>query len=261
MNLFQVATSICTSFIKMRKAVKITGILLLFLSFLVGAVPAQAASRVSAKLEEQILEVIREHPEVIIESVQAYQAQQQQEIQKARQAFLEEVEANPQTVIGESPTTGATDTKVVLVEFSDFQCPYCGQAHDTVKQFMDKHQDEVMLVYKHFPLASIHPESVAAAQAAWAADRQGKFWEYHDALFTNQDKLGEDFYLEIAENLNLDLEQFERDRQFADPAIQNDMQLATQIGISGTPFFVMNGQAFAGAIELEKLEQVLASAN
>lgn len=255
MNLLQVVTS----FVKMKKAVTLAGILLLFLAFLVGAVPAQAANSISAQLEEQILQVIRQHPEVIIESVEAYQVQQQQEQQQARQAFLDEIKTNPQTIIGGSPTTGATDPRVVLVEFSDFQCPFCGQAHDTVREFMDKYGDEVMLVYKHFPLASIHPEAIPAAKAAWAAYNQGRFWEYHDALFAQQDRLGEELYLAIADDLGLDIELFNRDRSFADPAIENDMQLGTGVGVSGTPFFVMNGQTFAGAIPLEQLEQILAS--
>jgi protein-disulfide isomerase len=233
---------------------------------LVYAPPADAANRISSQLEQQILQVIREHPEALIESVQAYQQKQQAQIQQAQQAFVRQMKTNPEEVIGESPTTGSPESKILLVEFSDFECPYCAQAHKTLKQFMAKHKDEVTLVYKHFPLTSIHPQAMPAATAAWAAQQQGKFWEYQDALFTHQKQLGEPLYLDIAENLNLDLEKFKRDRQsraltgetsYADTAIEKDIQLAERLGLSGTPFFVMNGQTLSGALQLSDMENVL----
>ncbi|MGB5594511.1 MAG: thioredoxin domain-containing protein, partial [Crocosphaera sp.] len=165
----------------------------------------------------------------------------------------------PQTIIAESPTTGSLAQKNVLLEFSDFQCPYCGQAYKTVKEFMEIHQDEVTLVYKHFPLISIHPQALPAAKASWAAGQQGKFWQYYDALFSQQKELGENLYLNIANNLNLDIEQFNRDRSSkkARIAIEKDIDMATKIGIQGTPFFVFNGQFFSGAIPLSTLEKAL----
>ncbi len=147
--------------------------------------PAQAASSITPKLEQQVLQILREHPEVIIESVQTYQQQEQQKLQQVRQSFLQDLKTNPQSVIGESPTTGSPTSKIVLVEFSDFQCPYCAEAHKTLKQLLAKHQNDVTLVYKYLPLAPIHDEALPAAKAAWAANQQGKFWEYHDALFAN----------------------------------------------------------------------------
>lgn len=249
---------------------------------LICAAPADAANRVSSQLEQEILQVIREHPEALINSVQAYQQKQQAEIQQAQQVFLGQMKTDPQQVIGQSPTTGSPESKILLVEFSDFQCPYCAQAHKTLKQFMAKHKDEVTLVYKHFPLTSIHPQAMPAATAAWAAQQQGKFWEYQDALFTHQKQLGEPLYLEIAENLNLNLEKFKGDRQNralasdrqsstdkgekstpkgdrsdADTAIEKDIQLARRLGLSGTPFFVMNGQTLSGAFQLSDMENLL----
>ncbi|HBB30792.1 MAG TPA: disulfide bond formation protein DsbA [Cyanobacteria bacterium UBA8803] len=244
-----------------QKALALTGLLLLYLGLLGWSLPVQAASRVNPQLEEQVLQVIRDHPEVILESLQVYQQQQQQKLQKIRQAFVQQMKANSQAVIGESPTKGATQSKILLVEFSDFECPFCAQAHKTLQQFMATHQDEVMLTYKHFPLTSIHPEALSAAKAAWAAFRQGKFWEYHDALFNQQDRLGGVLYVAIAKTLNLDIEKFNRDRKSpaADAAIQQDIQLAQQLGISGTPFFVMNGEIFTGAVKLSDMEKILAS--
>lgn len=197
-------------------------------------------------------------PEIILESVQALQEQQQKQIQQARLAFFQEIKTNPQTLIADSPTTGARYAKILLFEFSDFQCPYCAKAHDTLEEFMTNHQNEVTLVYKQLPLISIHPEAMPAAKAAWAASQQGKFWEYHDALFSQQDKLGEALYLDIAQTLNLDLEKFKHDRTIADTAIEKDIQLAERLGVSGTPFFVMNGETFYGAVQLSDMEKIWA---
>jgi protein-disulfide isomerase len=236
--------------------------LLVLCSLLVLAVslPAQAATRINPQLEEQILQVIRQHPEVIIESVQAYQQQQAQKVQKERQAFLEDLKTNPQAVIADSPTIGASESKTLLIEFSDFQCPYCAEAHQTLKKLLAKYQKDVKLVYKHFPLTPIHAEAMPAATAAWAAQQQGKFWEYHDALFTNQNKLGESLYLNIAKKLNLDLAKFEKDRRIANTAIAQDLQLAEKLGLSGTPSFIINSETVSGAIQLSDLEDILARA-
>ncbi|MDM9384432.1 thioredoxin domain-containing protein [Chlorogloeopsis sp. ULAP01] len=227
---------------------------------LVWSFPVQAASRINPQLEEQVLQIIRNHPEAILESVQVYQQEQQQELQQTRQAFLQDLKFNPQKVIGDSPTTGANTPKILLVEFSDFQCPYCAEAHKTLKNLIAKHQDKVKLVYKNFPLISIHAEAMPAAEAAWAAQQQGKFWEYHDSLFNNQKKIGDSLYVDIAKKLNLDLEKFEKDRQIANNVIQKDIQLADNLGLSGTPFFIMNSDTVSGVVQLSKIEEILTSA-
>ncbi|MGK7874260.1 MAG: DsbA family protein [Xenococcaceae cyanobacterium] len=246
------------SFLKVFQKALSLALLLLWLALGSRSLPAQAAIPITPQLEQQVLKIIREHPEVIIESVQTYQQQQQQQLQQTRQAFFQELKTNPEAVIAFSPTTGAREAKVVLVEFSDFQCPFCAKAHNTIQQFMAKHGDEVTLVYKHYPLSAIHPQAMSAAKAAWAANQQGKFWQYQDALFAQQNQLGEDLYLDLAQTLNLDLEQFNRDREAADSAIEGDMQLAEKLGLTGTPFFVMNGEIFSGAVELAQIEEVLA---
>ncbi|HIK26740.1 MAG: DsbA family protein [Oscillatoriaceae bacterium SKW80] len=219
----------------------------------------QAGKETPADLKEQVLQIIRENPQVIIESVQAYQQERQEKIQQAAQAFLQKMRTNPAEIIGDSPVTGAADKKIVLLEFSDFQCPFCAKAQETVKQFMNKHKDKVTLTYKHLPLISIHPQALPAAKAAWAAHQQGKFWEYQEALFAQQNKLGEELYEEIAKNLKLDIAKFNSDRQSnaASIAIQKDLQLAESIGIEGTPFFFLNDQSISGAVELTQMEKAL----
>ncbi|MBC1237801.1 DsbA family protein [Nostoc sp. 2RC] len=240
------------------RTLPIIGILCLLFTW---SLPAQAANRIDPQLEQQVLQIIREHPEVIIESVQAYQQQQQQKLNQVRQAFLQDLKTNPQTIIANSPTTGATNSKILLVEFSDFQCPYCAEAHKTLKQLLAKYQGKIKLVYKHLPLAAIHPQALPAAAAAWAAHQQGKFWEYHDALFTNQKQLSEALYLDIAKNLNLDLVKFQRDQTLATPAIQKDIQLAEKLAVAGTPFFVISTPTISRVVQLSDIENILSNTN
>jgi protein-disulfide isomerase len=210
-------------------------------------------------LEAKVLEVIRKNPQVLVESLQAYQQKQADQQQQAQKAFLEQMKSNPKAVIGDSPTTGAKDQKIVLLEFSDFQCPYCSKAHQTLKQFMTTRQNQVTLVYKHLPLTQIHPEAMPSAKAAWAAGQQGKFWEFHDALFENQQKLGEPLYVATAQALNLDLKRFDQDRngQAASAAIQKDVEMAEKLGVTGTPFVIMNDQVISSGVELDNLEAAL----
>lgn len=222
--------------------------------------PPSANGKTDADIEEQVLQIIRDNPEVILESVQTYQQEQQQALSNGQQDFLKGMKANPQSVIGQSPTTGAAAQEIVLLEFSDFQCPFCAKSQDTIKKFIDANNDKVTLVFKHLPLSRIHPEAIPAAQAAWAAQQQGKFWEYHNALFAKQDQLGEDLYLAIARDLNLDLDKFNQDRksEAAIAALETDIQMARTIGVSGTPFFVMNGEPLSGAVEFSEFEKILA---
>ena len=214
--------------------------------------------KVNPQLEKQILEVLRRHPEVMFEVLQKYAIEQQAKEQKAQAEAIKQVRKNTKALIGDAPVMGASERKIVMVEFSDFQCPFCATANKSVKQFMAKHKDKVTLVYKHFPLTQIHPEALPAARAAWAANKQGKFWEYHDALFANQAKLSETFYLETATGLKLDLNKFNVDRKIADNFIVEDFKLGRKLGIDGTPTFIINGEVVTGAASLADLENALA---
>ncbi len=244
-------------------------LIVLFLSALLlleGCNPRQLLSQPPADFEAQVLQVIRDNPEVLVESVQNYQRQQQQQQEDQQQQAVsqlgQQLRTNPDPIIGNSPQRGSQDRRLVLLEFSDFQCPFCARAHTTVQRFMDAYGQDVTLVYKHLPLSSIHPQALPAAKAAWAAYQQGKFWEFYDALFTNQKRLGDELYLEIAEKLQLDISQFNRDRnsRAADAAIAADLQLAEQLGLGGTPFFLLNDIPISGARPLQDFENALIEA-
>lgn len=159
-------------------------------------------------------------------------------------------------LLATSATQGNPNAAIVLFKFSDFQCPHCAVSAAQMKDFVRRHQGDLLYVYKHFPLNNLHPEATPAAKAAWAAGQQGQFWLYHDGLFAYQDQLGEDLYLELATAMGLDLEQFNRDRASpeAEAAIQRDLALAQRLELNSTPTFLMNDLLIPGGITPELME-------
>ena len=136
----------------------------------------------------------------------------------------------------------------MIVEFSDYQCPYCHQVEATVKEVLTKYGDKVSLAYRDFPLSAIHSQAEISAEASRCALEQGKFWEYHDQLFTAS-KLEKDALIEYARNLKLDDKQFgsclTSEKYKAD--IDKDLQAGRKAGVTGTPGFFINGIALSGA--------------
>ena len=186
-------------------------------------------------------------------AVEKYFQKKQQEAGKKREeqmaAEMENQFKNPVNIAaGSSPVRGPAGAKVTIIEFSDFQCPFCKRGKDTMEQVMKKYPNDVKVVFKNLPLP-MHPEANPAARAALAAGKQGKFWEMHDALFDNQGSLGTDFYTDQAKKLGLDVDKFKKDMDAPDiaAAIKADSDLAQQNGISGTPGFFVNGVAVKGA--------------
>ena len=213
-----------------------------------------------SQLEAKILEIIRKNPQVILDSVQSHQRAQVQQEEQLRNKVLSQIRQEPRLLLRNSPVMGSTSQKIIVAEFSDFECPYCSKAQTVIKEFMSRNQNEVTLVYKHFPLTEIHAQAEPAALASWAAMQQGKFWEYHDALFEQQSKLGEEFYLELAKTLKLDVDRFNRDRKSeeAKAAIKRDFELGKSLGVRGTPSFVVNGIFLSGAPNVKELEELVA---
>ena len=132
-----------------------------------------------------------------------------------------------------------------------------------MKDFVEKHEDDILYVYKHFPLTHIHDEAIPAARASWAAGQQGQFWLYHYGLFANQDRMGESLYLELAESMQLDMEQFNRDRTSPESAaaVQADLELANALKLTGTPSFVMNDLLIPGGAPPQLFEEIFQHIN
>ncbi|MDB4969849.1 MAG: oxidoreductase, partial [Myxococcales bacterium] len=153
--------------------------------------------------------------------------------------------------VGASPTRGSADAKVTVVEFSDFECPACSRAEPTVAALRAQLGDKVRLVWKNLPL-TMHSHAHLAAEAALAAGAQGKFWEMHDALFADQQHLERGDLERRAEALKLDLKRFRRalDEHTYAAAVDADAELATRVGVSGTPTFFIDGSKLANWTEL-----------
>ena len=147
-----------------------------------------------------------------------------------------------------SPSIGPDDASVTLIEFSDFQCPFCARVTPTLEQIQETYGDDVRIVFKHLPLR-IHPQAPMAHAASEAAKAQGKFWEMHDLIFANPRQLTEEKFVEYAGQIDLDVEQFKVD--MASPEVKKrvdaDVAEASQLGVTGTPGFFINGKFVSGA--------------
>ncbi|MGV3625608.1 MAG: DsbA family protein [Archangium sp.] len=155
------------------------------------------------------------------------------------------------------PSIGPKDAKIVIVEFADFECPYCTRAGETVKEVMKAYEGKVRLVFKHYPL-SFHPKAPRAAAAAWCAEAQGKFWEFHDSLFASSE-LDEDALKMQASNIGLDGTKFSKclESQAAMEAVKKDLEAGKTAGVDGTPAFFINGIMLSGAQPEDAFRRVI----
>jgi protein-disulfide isomerase len=162
-------------------------------------------------------------------------------------------------VAAEGPSKGPADARVTIIEFSDFQCPYCQRVLTTMEDVLAKYPEQVRLVYRHLPLDRIHPSARGAAEAAACAEEQGQFWTYHDKLFENNRALAKEDLLRYATEAGLDATLFQAcfdERRFKDK-VEADLQAARAVGISGTPAFVVNGILLSGAQPAEAFYKVI----
>jgi protein-disulfide isomerase len=150
--------------------------------------------------------------------------------------------------IGDGPVRGSESAKITIVEWADFQCPFCVRVTPTLEKVAAEYGDKVRFGFKHLPL-SMHSKARAAHQAAEAAHRQGKFWEMHDRIFASPKDLSEETYLRYANEIGLDIDQYKSD--FSSSSVRKkvdaDLAEARQLGVSGTPSFFINGRFLSGA--------------
>jgi len=165
---------------------------------------------------------------------------------------------------GQEHIRGKADAKVTLVEYSDFQCPACGSFSPLVASLLDDFPDDLRVIYRHFPLTSIHKNAQSAAYAAEAASQQGKFWEMHDKLFASQEEWSnlvdpKDKFLEYAESLELGKDQFLIDYQSPEieAQVKNDSDSALSFGLNGTPTFFVNNRKIELPQSYETFKEVI----
>lgn len=155
---------------------------------------------------------------------------------------------------------GNKNAPITIVEFSDFQCPYCSRFHTTMKRVMENYPDKVRWVYKHFPLDSIHPVARKAAEASECAGDQDKFWEYADAVFDSS-RLTESSLLVIAKDIGLNVSKFDSCLKAGTHSakVEADLQQGSKAGVRGTPGNFINGQSVPGAVPYEQIEAIIES--
>jgi len=201
---------------------------------------------------------------------QIQQSLKRARVQQARQDYSaklrEQTKVNvllaaPRTQVGVDPTRvrGNPKAKVMIVEFSDFQCPYCGQVAATLKNVLAKHEGTVALAFRDMPIQQIHPQAQLAAEASRCAQEQGKFWEYHDLLFADQGGLEKQGLLTKAQKLQLNEKQFDVCLSGGKykAQIQDDFQEGMRAGVTGTPGFFINGVFLTGAQPEAMFEKVI----
>ncbi|WP_421940730.1 DsbA family protein [Pedobacter sp.] len=159
-------------------------------------------------------------------------------------------------VNGNDHIEGPSSAPVEIVEFGDYQCPYCGQAYPIIKDIQVLFEGQIKFIFRNFPLQEIHPLAFLAAQSAEAAALQGKFWEMHNAIYENQTGMSEEFFIKTATEIGLDLKQFQEDvaSESVRERVEADFESGVRSGVNGTPSFYVNGQKFdGGAIDLRDM--------
>jgi protein-disulfide isomerase len=155
---------------------------------------------------------------------------------------------------GRDHIRGPVRAPVSLVEYGDYQCPHCGEAHPVVNALIGEMGPVLRFVYRHFPITTIHPNAEIAAEMAEAAGLQGHFWEMHDMLFENQDRLSMPHLLSYAETLHLDMDKVDQElRRAARAKVREDFVSGVRSGVNGTPTFYINGLRYDGPVDLESL--------
>jgi formate-nitrite transporter family protein len=157
---------------------------------------------------------------------------------------------------------GPPNAPITLLEYGDYECPYCGRAYPIVKELQQRMGGRLRFVFRNFPLNSVHPHASIAAQSAEAASAQGKFWEMHDMLYEHQDDLADADLTQYALKLGLELYRFRSDlaSEIFARRIEEDVRTGKASGVTGTPSLFINGKRYRGPLELPALESALQEA-
>lgn len=222
------------------------------------AVPAPATTGDKAALGKSIRDYLMANPEVLVEAMQELERKQDSQRDTVAQKAIQENRAALMSDPG-SPVVGNPNGDVTIVEFSDYQCPYCKRAHTTVKSVLAA-DSKVKLVFKDLPILG-EPSRIAAL-AALAARVQDKHVAMHDALMEFGGKLDRDRIMQIAASVGLDVARLQKDME--DPKlkeiIDRNMALASALGVRGTPAFVIGNQFVPGAVDAETLKRLISDA-
>ncbi|RFS21097.1 DsbA family protein [Chitinophaga silvatica] len=151
-------------------------------------------------------------------------------------------------VSSQDHTLGPKDAAIEIVEYGDFQCPFCREAYYIIKQWLDEYENRFRFVFRHFPLTEAHEYALDAALSAEAAGRQNRFWDMHDAIYDDQPALNDGLLVRLAKTLDLDLHKFSEDVEDKSLLIRvnDDFESGVRSGVNGTPTFFVNGKRYNG---------------
>lgn len=200
--------------------------------------------------------------QIVEDAAREEQMRRAQEAEEQEKKDFEAAFANPlkPTISDKNLSRGPKKAPITIVEWSDFECGYCSRAYNTLKELKKKHGDEIRVVYKHMPLG-FHPKAMPSALWLQAAtlQNQEKAWKIHDALFENQDKLGEDFWTKAAKDAGFDVEKLKKDAasDAVKAQVEADINEAKKFGFSGTPGFLVNGVPVRGAYPIEHFDLII----
>ena len=220
------------------------------------ALPAAAQELDEARVRELVLDTIRENPEVVMEALSALQQQQQQQQAQATEEYLRQ---NQQAMVEGAPILGSPEGDVTVVEFFDYNCPYCKRAAAEVEALIES-DPNVRVVMREWPI--LGDGSVVAARAALAAREQGLYEEFHTAMMAEQGRATEDSVMRVAEEVGLNIQQLQEDMQAPEVAehIATSMELTRALGLNGTPSFVIGDQLVPGYVEAAELKELVEQA-
>jgi protein-disulfide isomerase len=234
---------------------------------LAGGLTKEDLAKALAAHPEVVLDFMRDHRKELFDILNNALAEdeEQQRVKDAAAAKkeLDEAFANPKVPLIDASTRirGNRSARYTLVEYSDFQCPFCARASHTVEELRKKYGEDLRFIYKNEPLVNAHPQALVAAFYFEAASLQSheKAWEFHDRLYQNQDKLSEDFYKATARELGLDGERLEKDAHGPQvkQRIDDDAAEASRFGFTGTPGFILNGVPIHGAFPIDYFDSII----
>ena len=162
-------------------------------------------------------------------------------------------------IVGRDHIQGVIDAPATMVEYGDYECPYCGEAYPIIKAVQKRLGDDLCFAFRNFPLANMHPHAVRAAEMAEAAALHGKFWQMHDLLYENQNALGDEDLAQYAEMLGLDAKRLIKEVMGGAylARVQEDFRAGTHAGVNGTPTLFINGERYDGPRGVDELVEAL----
>jgi len=193
-------------------------------------------------------------------AAEATEQQQAVEQQNSTQQPSEKQVKRYSVPIDDDPILGSEDARITIIEFSDYECPFCKQWHLEVwPKIQEKYGDQVRLVYRDFPLSSIHANAIPAAEAANCAGEQDQYWGFNEQLLSGDMEFNRTSYEKMAQNLNLDLASFQEclDENRFQKEVEDDMNYAAELGVRSTPTFFINGLAVVGAQPFDVFEKII----